>query len=196
MRIKPDFNSAFLQPHQAIRCNCPIMFAKPAVIAAMLIQHFHVQFRAVKINRIIHDRRCFAIGKRPFGTWRCAAANDFASSARQQKPMLLCAANQAANLAGEFSVARFAPAIFVFALQRKKFPGQPELLINFRKPPRFRRVRFQRRMSGNEIHAAKKAADITMENYVGHGKVSVNRRGKSLAPCINRHACKVFSVTR
>src|ERR1017187_7345910 len=35
MRIEADFNSTFAQSHQPVRRNRPIVFAKPAVIAAV-----------------------------------------------------------------------------------------------------------------------------------------------------------------
>jgi hypothetical protein len=191
MRIEANFNSIFIQSHEPIRRNRPIVFAKTAVIAAMLIQNFHVQFRAVKINRVIYNCRRFAIGKCPPGIWRLASANNFLSIMRQQKPLLLCAANQAADFAGRFAVAQFAPAITMIALQRKKFPSQSKLLINFRKPPCLHRITLQRRMPRHKIHVAKKATHITFNlftcDFTVHSDIILNPRNEKHQARIGSH---------
>ena len=84
----------------------------------MSVQDLDVQLRAVKIDCVVDDGRRFSIGKGASRVRYRPAPDRFLSIAREQQPMIFHAANETADIAGKFSIATFAPAAAMTALQR------------------------------------------------------------------------------
>src|SRR5438552_15422760 len=100
-RVEADFNSAFLQSHQPIGGDGPIVLAKPAPGGAMRVQHLNVELRAMEINGVVHYRASLAVREGAFGIRQRPTPNDLLPVRWQPQPMRFCSSDLSANFARE-----------------------------------------------------------------------------------------------